>query len=134
MNSYFVYLIFTLEGIRNTFEFFAILLSVFLCIAAIMTVVWTIISIDDQGADKGVTTVLNGLKQMSKAFKLKMVLTIHIASLVVVTFVPDTKRIAVIYFAPKILNNEHIQGVPPKVLELIEEWIEELRPDKEEGE
>lgn len=42
---------------------------------------------------------------------------------------PDTKQMAAIIIVPKIINDERVQNVPDKILELGLEWLEELRPD-----
>jgi hypothetical protein len=53
-----------------------------------------------------------------------------IASLILIigTFLPNTKQMAVILVAPKVINNEQVQKLPNQVLELANEWLEELKP------
>jgi apolipoprotein N-acyltransferase len=53
-----------------------------------------------------------------------------IASLILIigTFLPNTKQMAVILVAPRIINNEQVQKLPNQVLELTNEWLEELKP------
>lgn len=46
---------------------------------------------------------------------------------------PTTKQMAVIYVYPKVSNSHFIQTVPQKILNLSEEWLEELRPKNKEG-
>jgi hypothetical protein len=43
-------------------------------------------------------------------------------------FIPTTKQMAVIMVAPKVINNEQVQKLPNQVLELANEWLEELKP------
>jgi len=49
-----------------------------------------------------------------------------------VCFIPTTKEMCAILIIPKIINNEQIQELPEKAVELANEWIDELRPKKTE--
>jgi hypothetical protein len=49
--------------------------------------------------------------------------------IVLATFLPNTKEMAVIYVVPKILNNAEVQKLPNQLLTLSEEWLEKLRPE-----
>jgi len=46
------------------------------------------------------------------------------------TFIPKTKQAVLIYVIPKIVNNEQIQQIPDKLLEIankqLDEWINEF--------
>ena len=44
-------------------------------------------------------------------------------------FVPTTKEMCAIKIIPVVAQNEDIQEIPPKIAELANEWIEELKPD-----
>lgn len=44
---------------------------------------------------------------------------------------PTTKEMAAILVLPKIINNQKVQQLPDKVLDLANEWIEELSPKKD---
>lgn len=46
-------------------------------------------------------------------------------------FIPTTKEMCAIKAVPVIVNNEHVQELPNKVVELANEWIDELKPSKE---
>ena len=46
-------------------------------------------------------------------------------------FVPSTKEMCAIKIIPKIVNNEEVQELPNKVVELANEWLEELKPKNE---
>ena len=48
-------------------------------------------------------------------------------------FVPSTKEMAAIYVIPKIANSQTVQDLGEGVVTLAREWIEELRPAKQEG-
>jgi len=39
--------------------------------------------------------------------------------------IPNTKQAAIIYCLPKIVNNEHIQKIPDKLLSLSDAWLDE---------
>lgn len=46
-------------------------------------------------------------------------------------FIPTTKEMCAIKAIPVIVNNEQVQELPNKVVELANEWIDELKPNKE---
>lgn len=46
-------------------------------------------------------------------------------------FIPTTKEMCAIKAIPVIVNNKQVQELPNKVVELANEWIEELKPNKE---
>jgi len=43
-------------------------------------------------------------------------------------FIPSTKEMCAIKMIPVVMNDEEVQKLPDTVLELTNEWIEELRP------
>ena len=47
-------------------------------------------------------------------------------------FIPTTKEMCVIKAIPIIVNNKQVQELPNKVVELANEWIAELKPNKED--
>ncbi len=47
-------------------------------------------------------------------------------------FIPNTKEMCVIKMLPRIINNEQVQELPQQIVELANEWIEELKPPKEQ--
>ena len=49
-------------------------------------------------------------------------------------FIPSTKQMAVILVAPKIINNEQVQKLPQQVLDLANDWMNELKPKEESNE
>lgn len=51
--------------------------------------------------------------------------------LVFSVLIPNTKQMAIILVAPKVINNEQVQKLPNQVLILANEWLEELRPKGE---
>ena len=48
------------------------------------------------------------------------------------TLIPSTKQMATILVLPSIINNEQVQQLPHEIIDLSMEWIEELRPPKDE--
>ena len=53
-------------------------------------------------------------------------------SLLILGFLPTTKEMCAIKIIPRIINNEKVQELPNKVVELANEWMEELKPKKGE--
>ena len=47
-------------------------------------------------------------------------------------FIPTTKEMCAIKLVPMIVNDEQVQELPNKVVDLANEWIDELKPKKEE--
>jgi len=47
----------------------------------------------------------------------------------ILALTPTTKQMAIIYVAPKIINNEQAQKIPQKLLDLTDDWIDELKPE-----
>jgi len=45
-------------------------------------------------------------------------------------FIPTTKEMCAIKAIPVIVNNEQVQELPNKVVELANEWIDELKPSE----
>ena len=45
-------------------------------------------------------------------------------------FTPTTKECAAIKLVPIIVNDESVQQLPEKVVELANDWIDELKPEK----
>ena len=65
---------------------------------------------------------------------MKKLLVVAAVSLLCLTFIPSTKQMAAILIVPKIANNEKVQTIGNKVYDLAVEWMEELKPNKNESE
>ena len=52
--------------------------------------------------------------------------------LIASTFIPTTKQMATIIIIPRIANSEKVQTVGNRLYDLAVEWMDELRPVKEE--
>lgn len=50
---------------------------------------------------------------------------------VTTVFVPTTKQMCAIKVIPIIANNDGVQELPDKVVDLANEWLDELKPNKE---
>lgn len=53
-----------------------------------------------------------------------------ICLLVAGCFIPNTKEVCAMKILPKVINNEEVQKLPNKVVELANEWLDELKPKK----
>jgi len=76
-------------------------------------------------------------KSMIKIGKwLKRLLPVGILFVLLAILIPTTKQACIIYVLPKIANNEQIQQIPQKLLDIgnkaLDEWIKEYTPTKSE--
>jgi len=44
---------------------------------------------------------------------------------VVKTMIPSTKQAAIIYIAPKVINNEHMKEIPENILKFVNQYLKE---------
>lgn len=74
------------------------------------------------------------LLPMSKKYMLWSLAGLFLALPILVTggLVPTTKEMCAIKVIPAIANNEDVQEIPSQLAELTKEWIEELKPKKDE--
>jgi len=67
---------------------------------------------------------------------LKYVIICFIIFLILNIFTPSSKTIATMYLFPKIVNNEQVQEIPGKALDMLnlkmDEYIESMLPSKKE--
>lgn len=56
----------------------------------------------------------------------------HYSLVVGIKRLPTTKEMCVIKAIPMLVNNDEVQEIPEKVLELATEWLDELKPNKED--
>ena len=65
----------------------------------------------------------------------KTILVGFILSLMVAVFIPSTKEYVAIYLIPKIVNNEQVQQIPEKAMNILNsklnEWITDQHKKKE---
>jgi len=62
---------------------------------------------------------------------LRVSVLVFIISTVIIPFIPTTKEVAAMILIPKIVNNEKVKRIPDKFVTLADEWLEELRPEKD---
>ena len=69
---------------------------------------------------------------MSKKYKkcLTIATPLFILFSIPLTFLPTTKEMCAIMVIPPIINNEQIQEMPQKILDLGNQWLDELKPKK----
>ena len=56
----------------------------------------------------------------------KKTITYFVLIMVISTFIPSTKQAIAIYAVPKIVNNEGLQQIPDKVIEVINNRLDEI--------
>ena len=66
--------------------------------------------------------------------KARKVTWLFIPLALIATFTPSSKTIAAMYLVPKIANNEQVQQIPNKALDVLnlklDEWIKDLSKEK----
>ena len=50
----------------------------------------------------------------------------------IAVLLPSTKDAVLIYVVPPVINNERVQEIPEKILDLVDAWLKEAKPKKEE--
>ncbi len=102
-----------------------VLLGVIVVLFFVLFAFGGINAIDGYGADDKI----RGKKLFKKSFWLLIPIFLLILPLV---FVPTTKEMCAIKIIPIVANNEDVQELPNKIVELANEWVEELKPKKDE--
>ena len=81
-------------------------------------------AIDDKGVEKG------------SKLALKFAIPVLIFGIITQVFIPSVKELAAIILVPRltqaVVANEELKKLPNNLLNLANEWIEELKPGKEE--
>ena len=105
---------------------FALTISITICICCVVGAVTSCII-------KSVSSYEDDTKKAKQAFRWFLPLTLLSFILVFgAMLIPSTKELCAIKAIPVIVNNEQVQELPNKVVELANEWIEELKPNKED--
>jgi hypothetical protein len=55
----------------------------------------------------------------------KILVSVTIVVLLIMAFAPSSKQAALIYLFPKIVNNEKINHIPDKILDLVNKQLDE---------
>ena len=70
-------------------------------------------------------------KKYNKLTKLWIVcLLLSTLSIFISCFVPDTKEMCAIKVVPMIVNDPNVQDLPNKVVDIANDWLDELKPKK----
>lgn len=138
MSGGFLYLLLKLDAIIYLFLWFMVPSCIIGCCAILFWIVlWLIPKSYESGNEWGnfpSEDEVKDCKMMCANLKkpvgriLMVVLPIFIISRIIVSLVPTTKQMAIIYVVPKVVNSEMVQEIPKKLLDLSKEWLEELSP------
>ena len=110
-----IYWITRLDSVKGCVEGVGITGSVLISVGLIIALTIWLVDDDDQG---------------KKAFKVLLsILLIFTLIAVGSIFIPSTKEYYAIKIIPMAASNDAVQELPGKMVELANEWIEELRPD-----
>jgi hypothetical protein len=107
-----IYWITRLDGIRM----FLSIMTGASFLAVFMACMWLILEEDKRATKFIIVSVITGL-----------LLTLSSV------FIPNTKEMCAIKVIPIIVNNEEVQELPNKVVELANDWINELKPSPKES-
>jgi len=138
MSALEIYLIIKLDAIINLALWLASPAFVVMIISLIKWLVMWIIphsySCEDEWGHKPPEEKIKDCNATCKGLR-KPTLRILLISLMVwfpfrciVSLLPSTKEMAIIYVVPKIINDESVAKIPGKLVQLSSEWLEELRP------
>lgn len=97
------------------------LFGIGLFIAILFLGIMWIIEMDNCGEDD----IIKGLQK-----KIKSIFIIAIIVWILAALCPNTKEMAAIYLIPKIANNQHIQQIPDKALNILEKYLDEWIKDQ----
>ena len=121
-----MYLLLKLDTLKSFVDFFGWFGGICLVVLTIFYMVLKTYVIVDSNKDREdyeeSITVMNMVKPFLKLWYLCAFLIILSIS------VPTTKQMAAIIIVPKVVNNEQVQEIPNKILDLATEWLEELKP------
>lgn len=73
-----------------------------------------------------IVTFFKYLKHDIDSLYYKFSISVFVISIFIASMIPSTKEMAAIYVLPKIVNNEKIQGIPDKILDLSNKWLDDL--------
>lgn len=104
---------------------FALTISIIICICASVGAVTSCVI-------KYSSSYEDDTKRAKQAFRWFLPLTLLSFVLVFgAMLIPSTKEFCAIKAIPVIVNNEQVQELPNRVVELANEWIDELKPSKD---
>jgi len=121
MSSFDIYWILKLDEIHNLLGF----ISFFLFMGAILLGCSAFSMWFDGDARKNV------YRQCRKGSYISCILFVVFLSLCIL--IPTTKQACAIYVLPKIINNEKVQKIPEKILDLSNQWLDNHIDKETEG-
>lgn len=118
MSAMSIYWLLKLDDIQTIFCFIALIMF----IISVICFVDAGMKNDDENPDK---------KSIQKSVNRGFVfISLSLFSFICYKMTPSTKQMAIIYVTPKIINNEKVQQIPSKILNLTNDWLDELSPEK----
>lgn len=118
MTEWQMYWLLRLDGIKDMFEVITVLLTIAVVLLGIGFLVCFFISKADEHEDA--TRVAKSLKH---GFLITVLLCLFFTFVWIL--LPTTKQMAAILVVPKIINNEQVQELPEKIVELGNEWMDD---------
>jgi len=121
-----IYLLFMLDRVR------AVLMASS-ALVGIVTALCFIVGLAEQYASEEVCQLSTETAKKLVRYG-KRLIPLFLFFLILSVSIPTTKQATVIWLAPKVVRNEHIQNVPDKSLELLdkklESWLKDMKEDQ----
>ena len=112
-----IYWITRLDGLKDIMEVVGI---TGLLLAATASVIYILCSLTDDAEWEDMKRAVKGMALAFCCFALVAISSV---------FVPTTKEYCAIKYVPQILNNEDVREIPQKAVGLVNEWLDEMRPN-----
>jgi len=125
MNWFIVYLFLKLDALESLCFGIALILSILLFVFFLLSIVWTA----DAHGEEHKRREEEKDKFFAKFFYKKLYISVFVICILLTTFLPSTQEFAVIYLLPKIVNNEQIQQIPNKALDILNKKLDEWASD-----
>lgn len=121
MSEWSLYLMLKLDTIR------CILIVLGFCCLAFLLVLCAIIAmyVHDYNYDHSENEQISFKKHII-TYHPKLIVIIGITIIIFGNLIPTTKQIAAIYIVPRITQNEKVQQIPEKALNILDKWLDEI--------
>lgn len=136
-----LYLLVSVDRIRELFEFLVAVGVIYILVWFICWVAWKFFFKHDTYYDGSPMNSKDTVKQVDGVFRaarIKLVSILTIVAILLLTLIPTRNELIFIYVTNKITTNEEIVGIPEKVLELanlkLDDLIEEVEGEVSDGE
>ena len=116
MTEWQIYWILKLDNFHSTLDVF-VGISIFLIIGTIISSIARVANQEEIKEDEN-----KDWMDINK-IALRIILFVSIPMILIKMFLPTTAQAAIIFLAPKIMNNEQVQQLPVNLLELTNDWI-----------